>query len=99
MAVSLNSKDFNCSQCSEFEQKDKGCTEDAPIPRRWQIGEEIYRQCPVNLVTSQTWFAIQLYHQYKSGFLPVSGGILDQSSIFLQITNVIQAEIENDNDR
>lgn len=95
--VSNNYKDFNCSQCNEYKQKDRGCIEDAPIPRRWQIGKDIYQRCPRNLVSPLTWFSIRVYQQYQSGFLPTAGGILDQSNLFLQIIEIIQAEMSNGN--
>lgn len=94
MAVSLNPQDFNCPRCSPPEQKDKGCTEDAPIPGRWKVGGDTYQRCPVNLVTEMTGLLIRLYRQYKLGFLPITGGILDQSVLFLQAIEIIQVEIE-----
>lgn len=91
--MSLNPQDFNCPRCSPPEQKDKGCIEDAPIPRRWQIGGETYQRCPVNLITAFTVQLIKLHRQYERGFLPVAGGILDQSALFLQAVEIIQVEI------
>lgn len=90
--MSLNPQKFNCPQCSSPQKKDKGCIEDAPIPRRWQIGGNVYRRCPVKLITDFTWHCIELYSHYKSGFLLQSGGIIDQPAKYLQLMCFIQNE-------
>lgn len=91
----MNSQDFNCPQCSPFDKKDKGCTKDTPIPRRWEIGGGVYRRCPVKLVTAFTWHCIELYGHYKNGFLLQSGGIIDQQAKYLQIMQIIQGEMNS----
>lgn len=97
--MSLNPQDFNCPRCSPSEQKGKGCTEDAPIPRRWQIDEDTYQRCPVKLVTAFTWHCIELYGHYKSGFLLQSGGIIDQQAKYLRIMRVIQRAIDTQQEK
>ena len=93
MAVQVEAKQFDCTKCTPAMQAENGCEEDSPIPERWELDGETYQRCPVKLVTGQTWLAIRLYGQYKLGFLPVVGAVLDQSALFLQAIEIIQAEI------
>ena len=72
-----------------MEQEQKGCRVDSPIPERWKIGGEVFKRCPAKMATQESWFAIQLYGHYKNGFLPVAGGILDQSVKFVQAMEII----------
>lgn len=91
--VSLNSHDFNCFNCDKYKRKDRGCTEDAPIPRRWKVGKDNYQRCPVKLVTAFTCHCLELYGHYKNNFLLQSGGIIDQQAKYLRIMRFIQSEI------
>lgn len=91
--VILNSHDFNCSQCDEYKRKDRGCIENSPIPRRWQYGEDIYRRCPIKLITAFTCHCLELYGFYKSGLLLQAGGVIDQPAKYLRIMRIIQAEM------
>lgn len=93
--MSLSPQDFNCPRCSPFKKKDKGCTENAPIPHRWKYGEDTYQRCPVKLITAFTWHCIGLYDHYQNGFLLQAGGIIDQQAKYLQLMQIIQAEFEN----
>ncbi|MBI5427543.1 MAG: hypothetical protein HZA02_04600 [Nitrospinae bacterium] len=35
----------------------------------------------------------RLYRHYKNGFLPVSGGILDQTNPFLQAMEIVESAV------
>jgi len=93
VVISRNPAEFNCPRCSPAKQIENGCEQDSPIPKRWEIAGQSYQRCPLRLVTAKTWLAIRLYQQYERGFLPVSGGILEQSAAFLQAVEIIQAAL------
>lgn len=49
-------------------------------------------RCPRKIADSESTAWLEIYGHYKSGFLPVTGGIYDQSSLFLKIIEVIKME-------
>jgi len=56
--------------------------------------KEVIKRCPIKLITPVTIRIMQLYRFYKQGFLPNTGGILQQSSVLLTAFDVIENEIE-----
>ncbi|MBI5789288.1 MAG: hypothetical protein HZA78_10580 [Candidatus Schekmanbacteria bacterium] len=97
VAVLLNQAEFDCRRCTKAMKVEKGCEEDSPLPERWVIDAEAYRRCPLKLVSGLSWSAIRLYQYYRQGFLPVTGGILDQSNLFLQALEIIQGSFNEVN--
>jgi hypothetical protein len=45
------------------------------------------------MVTPTSWEFIRLYRHYKAGILPLSGGLLDQPSRFIDAMDVIDGQI------
>lgn len=72
---------------------ERGCVEDSPIPDVWQIGEYKFQRCPVKIVDQSVYELIQAYNFYKSGYLPNTGGWLDQSCKFIGSVQFIENEI------
>ena len=55
--------------------------------------------CPLTLVEDDTGQTLQMYSYHLKGLLPVQGGVLDQTSQYLQAMSVIaQAVEENQED-
>ena len=56
-------------------------------------GKEAFYHCPVKIVTKKTVEVIKFYKHYKNGYLPVAGGINDQSITFLKAVDILDREI------
>lgn len=75
-------------------QSARGCIRPSPIPVFVLDGEQYFR-CPLRVITRETAELLRYFKFYKEGYLPVSGGMLDQSAKFLSAIEVIGAEINN----
>ena len=56
-------------------------------------GEEI-RMCPITITSQNSWAVLRMYSHYKNGFLPVSGGILDQTNHFNRSMEIIDGLVQ-----
>ena len=54
--------------------------------------------CPLTLVTDDTHRMMAMHTYYKNGYLPVAGGMLDQTEIFVRAMEVIESAI-NENEK
>jgi hypothetical protein len=70
----------------------RGCLEPAPAPVLDLDGESIHR-CPVRHLTADVARLLKLYGHYRNGFLPVAGGVLDQTPQFLEAMAVIAQQV------
>ena len=52
-------------------------------------GIKTFNRCPVKFVTNDAVQILAMYDHYKNGFLPISGGLLEQSNVFLQAMSFI----------
>ncbi len=52
-------------------------------------GEDYY-ECPLKIITKQSWEYIKFYTFFEKGFLPNKGGILEQPAKFLDIMSIIE---------
>lgn len=91
LAAAVLVKGLSCREC----KSKAGCESDSPVPLYTIDGEDIFR-CPLKLITSESYIYMQFYHHYKNGYLPVQGGILDQSSKFLEAMDIIENEISRE---
>ena len=76
-------------------QEARGCFKPAPIPV-FVLDDERYFRCPLKVITRETAEMLRYFKFYQNGYLPVSGGLLDQSAKFVSAIEVIGAEINND---
>lgn len=74
-------------------QKARGCEEPAPHPVQLIDGEMLYR-CPASLITEETKMFMILHHHYLKGHLPVAGGLLDQTTLFVQAMTHIDGTVD-----
>ena len=72
---------------------ERGCDKDSPIPGAWKLGEWEFERCPLKIVTNQSLDYIRAYIFFQNGYLPNSGGWLDQSVKFIDAMEVIETEI------
>lgn len=61
----------------------------------WEIPGVIRsKTCLKPMVGPDEWKLISLYRHYKNGFLPSTGGVLDQPQVFLEAMEAIETQIE-----
>jgi len=53
-------------------------------------------ECPVNLVTGDSWGLLDLYSHYSAGFLPFDGGVMSQPQVFADAMRIIAAEVNSE---
>lgn len=76
--ISAQPNQWDCHRCSPARQIDWGCTQNSPIPDRWQVGENTYQRCPLKAITPMTRKVLDYYPHYRAGHLPQMGGLNDQ---------------------
>lgn len=89
---------WDCGKCEAVKgkQKERGCTSDTgPI---WTMGGEESRRCPKArlLHDSDPSSLIQIFNfisHYRNGVLPLSGGVMDQPAIAIQLLDTALEEI------
>lgn len=55
-------------------------------------GEDLYR-CPVFLVTKETTELLEAFSMLERNILPVNGGWLDQSALYVEAMRCISKEV------
>jgi len=95
----LKSKTWDCELCkSKKLDRQRNCgfrneqhkRDDFAI----QIGEHLYTSCPIYYVDKKILSkAIECFNVYESGFLPDAGGFFDQTSFFVQASQLVQRAI------
>ena len=96
MAVWLPRFRLDCQKCTLLQKRSRGCVAKAEQPFFIEINgkSEQLNNCPIKLVTQTTIRMMQLYRYFKLGFLPTTGGILQQSNILLSAFEIIENEVE-----
>lgn len=69
-----------------------GHTEDAQIPL-YDLNGKSYFRFPFHLVRQEIYGWLHWFNHYRAGYLPVAGGLLDQSQAFLDAMAIIRAEV------
>ncbi|MFH1385107.1 MAG: hypothetical protein ABIH47_09145 [Candidatus Omnitrophota bacterium] len=94
MAIWLPTFKLDCRACSEEEKRENGCREDSPIPDVWELDGWMFQRCPASIITVQTGRILRAYTFFKLGFLPYSGGWLEQPAKFISAIEIIEREIK-----
>lgn len=78
---------FNCEHCDWG----RHCDESNPAPfAQWSITGVIESDiCLKPMVTEFSLTMLRLYGHYKNHWLPLSGGLLEQSNTYLQAMEII----------
>lgn len=79
---------MNCEDCTESDKRRNGCINDA-IGTIWEFEGEKFKRCPVKMVNKINNEWIEAYNWYCKGFLPIVGGMLNQTNRFLDLISVI----------
>ncbi len=83
---------LDCQSCTEILQKSRGCEKKAAIPAFNLDGEDFYR-CPLKIITRQSIEYIRFYNFYREGYLPNTGGIMDQPGKFLDAMQIVEGAV------
>lgn len=59
----------------------------------WKIGNDEFSRCPRGLVTAQSIEYLNAYLFFEKGFLPNSGGWMNQPLKFIQAMRIIRQEV------
>ena len=94
LAVWLGTYELDCHACTPDLKVDFGCEEDSPIPGIWHLDDWEFQRCPLKVVTQQSAEYIRAYNLFKTGFLPNSGGWMEQSLKFLEAVEIIERELD-----
>jgi len=87
---------LDCRTCTPNQKIERGCKKDSPIKDIWQIDDWKFQRCPLKIVTIQSLRYIEAYNFYEKGYLPNTGGWLDQSAKLLKAIKVISNRINKD---
>jgi len=82
---------LDCRKCNAQLRKVRGCEGREEIIEIEGIKVD---RCPVKMITAQSMAYIEAYYQYKNGYLPNSGGWLDQPIKFLEAMKIIEEAVE-----
>lgn len=84
---------YECKSCIEKRrQAERGCEKDAPFAFWNDLDGEARTRCPRRpIFEDPLWFnsIIEAYNSYKNGFLPHSGGLMDQAALYPFIMSTI----------
>lgn len=86
MAVWSQHHGLDCRTCTEFFQKARNCREDG---REIEIEGHKTKRCPMSSCGLREAVYMQAYREYRAGFLPNTGGWLDQTVRFSTIIALI----------
>ena len=81
---------FDCRSCKELNLcEGRGCIKGIKSKAPYLYNGEKIWECPLTFYNEEIGQAMVLYGAYEKGFLPDSGGVLDQSARFLNYTEII----------
>ena len=87
--MAAHPKDFDCNKCTW-----KHCTPDNPSPNpQWDIDGEEFNVCPKGLVTWESIDWLRYHSHYEKGFLPVAGGMMNQTAQFVEAMEIIDSTL------
>lgn len=92
MVVAHNRESFNCQACRFH----RHCDDSNPAPFPMFVIHEIgleSRTCLLPMVTDASRQMLAMYRHYKNGYLPFSGGIMDQPEAFAEAMAIIDSAV------
>ena len=82
----------NCQSC--LSGKKAQCEFEIPGQETWELNGEEYQGCPFKVVTRESADFIRAFNFYELGYLPNTGGWLDQPAKMLDAFEVITKELK-----
>lgn len=87
MHVAAHPQEFDCDKC----KYSKHCTPENPSPfPQWNVNGEDLLVCPKGQVNHESAEWLRYYMHYTNGFLPVNGGLLEQTAKFIAAMEIIE---------
>ena len=83
---------MDCQSCLKGTKTQ--CEFEVPGQETWEINGEEYRGCPFKIVTRQSANFIRAFNFYRLGYLPNTGGWIEQSAKLLDAFEVIEKELK-----
>lgn len=83
--------DFNCPDCDERLQQERGCFNNGIIPTYYF--EKILYRCPFKVITKMSWEYLRAYNLYQKSILPNGKGWLEESDKLINALMVIENEM------
>ena len=84
---------LSCKACNKELKIDRGCTEDSPIPERWQLKEFVSQRCPLSFIDTRVYLGINAFNYHQKGATPNNIGWINESNKYSElikfITNII----------
>jgi hypothetical protein len=84
---------FDCHECDEQLQKERGCTEAGILPFYIEHDTPLFR-CPLSLITETTWDYVRAYALYQKNLLPNGQAWMNESQKFLDAMTVMENEVK-----
>jgi len=81
----------NCHSC--LKGRKIRCEYEVPGQEIWEINGQQYRGCPFKIVTRQSANFLRAFQFYRNGYLPNTGGWIDQSAKLIDAFEVIEKEL------
>lgn len=94
MAINAGLERLDCRTCTYNQKIERGCEHDSPIEGAWLIGDYSFNRCPLKVINRQSVSYLEAYKLFKLGYLPNSGGWLQQSKKFLDAMLFIDGEVK-----
>ncbi len=99
VAVWLMGKGLDCQKCNKQLKRERGC-DGYEVPRFFtNLPDVEIDRCPVQIVTDQTEYYLELFELFQQGFLLDDGGIESQSAKYLNVMRLLKyllsKELEN----
>ena len=91
MAIKVQGWNFDCHECDETLQKERGCEAPGIVP--FYIEDDKYFRCPLKLITPVSWEYIKGFSLYDKGILPNGFGWINESQKFLDAMVIIENEM------
>jgi hypothetical protein len=84
---------FDCHECDERLQKERGCVEPGILPFYIEDDTPLYR-CPLSLITEITWDYVRAYALYQKNLLPNGQAWINESQKYLDAMTVLENEVK-----
>jgi hypothetical protein len=93
LAVWLGTFKLDCHKCSDELKVERGCEKDSPIPGAWKLYDWEFQRCPLKIITRQSAAYLRAYNFFNKGYLPNTGGWMEQPVKFIEAMEIIEREV------
>jgi len=90
LAVQIAALNLSCHNCTETEQRYRGCHGEPEQP--YFLDDKQLHRCPMKLISPITFQYFVQYKYFKKNFLLFPGTVGNQPAKLLDIFNIIESE-------